>query len=153
MSLDSVKRARLAKFSPLEDLAEVVHHQKGCLQAVWDFSSQGGAVGDIELLDVFGKKAILPSGALIQHVLVNVETLVTSGGAATLAFKAEGAADLLGATAVASFSANASLDGVPANTAATLVRLTAERTLKLTVAVAALTAGKVHVFVEWVSRA
>jgi hypothetical protein len=152
MALDSVKRARLAKFAPLEDLAEVVHHQHGCLQAVWDFSVQGGAVGDIDLLDVFGKKALLPSGALIRDIAVHVETLVTSGGAATLALKSEGAADLLGATAVASFAANANLDGVPVGTAATVVRLTAERTLKLTVAVTALTAGKVHAFVDYVVR-
>ena len=150
--LKSEQRTRLAKFSPIEDLASELHGQVGCLHAVYDFSVLGGAVGTIALLDRFGEKAKLPAGAIIKSVLINVETAATSGGLATLAFSSEGAADLKAATAVASFSGDALLDGVPDNTAANAILLTAERNISLVVAVAALIAGKVHVFCDYVLR-
>jgi len=151
--LNSTKRTRLAKFSPLEDLAEVVHHQVGCMQAVYDFSVEGGAVSTIGLKDVFGNKAILPSGALIKKVIIHVETALTSGGAATIAVDSEAAADLKGATAVATYALAANLDGIPDGAAANIVRLTADRQISIAIAVAALTAGKMHIFVDYVVRA
>ncbi len=151
--LNSVKRSRLAKFSPLEDLASVLHGQLGCLQAIYDFSVDGGAVGTIYLKDAFGEKAMLPSGALIKKVIIHVETALTSGGLATISVGSEAAADLKAATAVASYSLAANLDGVPDGAAANIVRLTADKQIQIAVAVAALTAGKLHVFVDYVVRA
>lgn len=150
--LSSTKRTRLSKFTPMEDMAEVVHHQLGCMQAVYDYSVDGGAVGTIGLKDVFGNKALLPSGALIKKVIIHVEAALTSGGLATISVGSEAAGDLKGATAVASYSLAANLDGIPDGAAANIVRLTAERQISIAVAVAALTAGKMHVFIDYVVR-
>lgn len=121
-----------------------------CLKATYDFAVGGGAVADIVMKDQDGADAVIPSGAIITHVLIDVRTAVLSGGNATVAIKAEGAADLLGATAKASLTLNAFLDGVPVSSAATAVRLTADRTIKATVAVAALTAGKIDAYITYV---
>lgn len=147
------KREQINTSAPMGFVAQMgteLDKTKNVIKCVYDFSVSGGAIGDISLKDVAGSDAIVPSGAIITKVLVHVVTAATSSGAATVALKSEGAADLLGATAVASLSLAAKLDGVPANTAATAIILTADRTIKATVAAFALTAGKIHVFVEYV---
>lgn len=103
----------------------------------YDFSKEGGAVGDINLRG--GK---IPTDAIVLFGTIYVETAVTSDGAATIALKIEGAGDVLAATGKASFSANAILDGVPDWTAANAVRATDNQYLVATVGTAALTAGK-----------
>jgi hypothetical protein len=120
------------------------------LKCTYDFANQGGAIGDIALKDFAGNNAVIPSGAIIRDVIIYVETALTSGGSATIAVKAQSAADLKAATAVASYSLAAVLAGVPVGTAATAIALTADRTVTITVAVAALTAGKMHVYVDYV---
>lgn len=111
----------------------------------YDFSRDGGAVGDIAL-----RGDAIPEGAIITDGKVHVNTALTSGGAATIALKFLTAADTLAATAVASWSLNAILDVVPVRTAATAIRnTTAGQKLSATVAVAALTAGKFTVALEY----
>lgn len=118
------------------------------MRAKYDFAKQGGAVGSITLVDSDGQAAQLPSKAIVKQVLIDVITAPTSGGAATLALTTgQGAGDLLGATAKASFTGL--LAGVPVGSAASMIKLTATRTLSLAVATAALTAGKFDVFVEY----
>lgn len=123
----------------------------GCVVGTYDFSKQGGAVGSFSLKDKDGNSVKLPSGSLILNAFAVVRTALTSGGLATIALTSEGAADLLAATAVASFSSAAKLQGVPDfGTLADSVLTTAERTLTATVAVAALIAGKFDVYVFYV---
>lgn len=111
----------------------------------YDFARDGGAVGDINL-----RGDAIPDDAIVVNGKVHVNTAVTSGGSATVALKMLTAADIMGATAVASLSANAILDVVPVGTAATAIRnTTAGVQLKATVAVAALTAGKFTVALEY----
>lgn len=119
---------------------------KHVVVAKYDYSKHGGAVGDITLDD-----SSLPLGAIITRVLIDAKTALTSGGAATIAVKSASAADLLGATAVASWTGL--IDGIPVNTAATSIKLAADAQVKLTVAVAALTAGIADVYVEYVMPA
>jgi hypothetical protein len=111
----------------------------------YDFAKDGGAVGDITL-----RGANIEKGAVVVGGMIDVETAVTSGGAATVALKLATAADVLAATGKASFSLNATLDVVPVRTAATAVKLTANKDLTMTVAVAALTAGKFTVALYYV---
>lgn len=133
------------------DVAKAVHKTKNLLHAVYDFSKLGGAVGSYSLLDTDGDLAKLPTAALITNVFTYTETALASGGAATLALTAESAGDLKAATAYTSFSAGAKVQGVPvSDDLSTSVLTTAERTLTAAVATAALTAGKVHFFVEYV---
>jgi hypothetical protein len=123
---------------------------KTVIKGMYDFSVQGGAQGAIELLSDLtdGTSTItIPDNAIITRVLIDVITDPTSGGSATIAVDSEGAGDLLVATAIGSWTGL--VDGIPVNTAATSVKMTADRTLQVTVATADLMAGVFNVFVEY----
>lgn len=101
-----------------------------------------------------GTGVYLPINAVITKVMFHVKTTFTSAtDAGTIAVKSEAANDLTTAIAIsdvsnpwdAGFKA-----GIPVDTAATAVFLSAEREIILTVAVEALTAGKLIGFVEYV---
>lgn len=117
--------------------------------AEYDFAVDGGAIGDITLR---GDK--LPSGAIIVDALLHVETPLNSGGAATVALKSEGAADLNNADAFGGApwsTAGAKRVDFTATTAP--IKTTAARNIVATVAAAALTAGKFKVVVEYLELA
>lgn len=121
--------------------------QEVSLKCKYDFAVQGGAIGAINLKDENGGNATIPDNAIIQHVLIDVITAPTSGGSATLAIDAQSAGDLRTALAVASFTGI--LAGNPVDTAASAIKLTADRAVTLTVATAALTAGVFNVYVRY----
>lgn len=109
----------------------------------YDFAVQGGAVSTIVLT---GDNAI-PAGSIVMGGLIEVDTVVTSGGAATLGVNLESAGDILAATVVsgAPWSSTGRKSVIPVFTGATTVKTTVSRSLAVTVAVAALTAGKFRV--------
>lgn len=113
--------------------------------AEYDFAVDGGAVGDIAL-----RGDTVPSGAVLLDSLIKVTTALTSGGAATVAIKAESAADVNAADAIsgAPWSTTGTKRGDLTATTAP-VTTTAARTLTATVATAALTAGKFTVAVKY----
>lgn len=122
-----------------------LENRKYVAQFEYDFNRDGGAVGDITL-----RGASLPDGALIDIGKVFVNAQVTSGGLATLALKLVSSDDVLAASPVAGFTANAIMDTVPNGTAANAVRVTTNGTkLILTVGTAALTAGKFTACLEY----
>lgn len=129
-------------------LGTLLEGQKGCLRCTYDFAVQGGAVGTVDLVDPDGNDATLPDNAIITRVFIDEVTNVTSGGAATIAIGANTTTDLLGATAIASFTGI--IAGVPDDAVGNMVKLTADRTLTATIATAAVTAGKLEIFVEYV---
>ena len=111
----------------------------------------------------------LPLGAMVTGGYIDVKTSLTSTGSATLAFSTgEGAADLLAATAVATFAANYTtgvLAGAPVlgadaahDTAAelqvlngaSLIEMTADNKVIMTIATAAITAGKLDLVLEYI---
>lgn len=104
--------------------------------ADYDFAVDGGAIGTITLR---GDNAI-PSGAVITGGFIDVETACASA-TGTIAVQAEGAADILAATAQAGLTVGRK-SVIPAGTGATSVKTTAERNLKIVIATAAFTAGK-----------
>jgi hypothetical protein len=135
----------------------------------------GSAAGCYLVKDNFGAiktGIILPLGAIVTGGYVDVKTSLTSGGSATIAFSTgEGAADLLAATAVATLAANyttAVLAGTPvigsnastltAGTAVilqaavgtSLIEMTANNEVVMTVAVASLSAGKLDLVLEYI---
>lgn len=112
----------------------------------YDFAVDGGAVGDIVL-----RGGTLPPGAVIVDALIRVETALTSGGAATVAIKTEGAADVNAADVISGApwsTAGAKRGDLTATTAP--VTTTAKRTPTATVGVAALTAGKFTLVIWYV---
>jgi hypothetical protein len=116
-------------------------------RGTYDFAVDGGAVGAINLIG----SADIPSGAVVLGGLIDVITALTSGGAATGALKVEGAGDLVAATVVsgAPWSTTGRKSIIPVFTGATTVKTTAARDITLTVAVAALTAGKFDVYLVY----
>lgn len=120
--------------------------RKYTLYVEHDFAVDGGAVGTITLRG--GK---LPKGAVVTGGILRIKTSYTSGGSATVALHAVGAGDILAATAVYSLTAGL-MDTVPVNTAATSVGPTtaAGTPITATIAVAALTAGKVYAALDYV---
>lgn len=121
-----------------------LENKKGVVYAEYDFAKEGGAIGTINL-----RGGVVPKGALVTNVTIDVETALTSGGAATIAANLEAAADMKAATAVATYALNAIIAGIPVGTAATTVRTTANRKPTITVAAAALTAGKMTIAYEY----
>lgn len=114
---------------------------------VYDFAVDGGAVSDIALRG----DSVIPSGAIIIDSFIRVNTILTSGGAATIAVKSEAAADIQAVAAVgaAPWSTAGAKRGSHISTTAPILT-TAARTLTVTIAAAALTAGKFTVVVEYV---
>ncbi len=112
----------------------------------YDFSIDGGAVGDITL-----RGGLLPAGAYITDGWLDVQTALTSTGAATVAIKSVAAGDLLPATGKATFDANATIGLGPAvNGGKPVGPTTANTYIKATVATAPLTAGKFVAAIEYI---
>lgn len=107
----------------------------------YDFSLQGGAIGS------YDSGIHLPKGALIREVVFDVVTAGTTSASGTLSFDANSTGDLKAALAAASWTGIVA--GIPVYTAASMVKLTAARTLTFSIATGALTAGKVNVYVDY----
>lgn len=118
------------------------------IKLIYDFSKVGGAVGDIKLKTSDGDTFKLPAKAIIRRVLIDTVTAPTSGGSATIALKAVSAGDLKAAAAFGTYTGL--LDGIPAFSAATSIKTSAEIEPVITIGTAALTAGKIVVFMEYV---
>lgn len=153
MGLNSDNRYMLNRMNSVaqkSQMGTLLERTKNHVTAVYDFAVLGGAVSTLALKDLDGNTCTLQSGAIITNVIAHVVTACTSGGSATVSLGANTTTDLMGATAVASLSLNALLAGVPVGTAATAVRLTADRNISVAIAVAALTAGKVNYHIEYI---
>lgn len=131
-------------------LGSELHKTKNVIKAIYDFSVSGGAVGDVPLFDDLGRRAYLPSGAIITRSFLHVATAVTTSAAGTLGLTAESASDVVAQQAAAALTLNALVEGVQDGTAAAMVRLTAQRQLTAKIVTGALTSGKVYFFVEYV---
>lgn len=104
------------------------------------------ATYDVAISGTVGAKPLnvkIPAGAIITDMWTDAETVLASSGSATLAISA-------GATALKTATAfdDATLVGLDKQTV-TLVKLSVESELTVTVAAAALTAGKVNIFVKY----
>ena len=112
----------------------------------YDFAKEGGAIGNITLRG--GK---LPIGALVLNAFVYVETAITATGLATVALQINSAGDVLGATAKASLTAGAKLQGVPdfATIAESILVASTPKGVVAVVAVDALLTGKFRVYVQY----
>lgn len=109
----------------------------------YDFAVDGGAVGNIALT----AGTPIPAGAYVLGCYIEVDTVPTSGGAATISINAESAGDCQAAAAIsgAPWSTTGRKVGTLTLTSAPL-KTTAARNIVATVGTAALTAGKFRVF-------
>lgn len=155
----SFKRAARARFNGI--VAPRV------AQAVFDPSANTGE----RTVAAHGLGVYIPDNAIIKRVWIDVVTTFTSADdSATIAVHAQSANDIVSAIAISdasnvwdagirgskigfpNFGADAAHDSaleVAALFAASMLKLTAERELTVTVATQALTAGKMVVYVEY----
>lgn len=107
----------------------------------YDFAIDGGAISTIVLRSPNGP---LPVGSVILGGYIDVQTLLTSGGAATVALQAEAANDLQTAITVAGapWSTTGRKAITPAFTAASTVKTTVVRSPSMLIAAFVVTAGK-----------
>lgn len=117
-------------------------------KAKYDFSVQGGAIGTGNLVGEDGKSFVLPNKAVIVDCLIDVLTPATTSASGTIALTAQSAGDLKAALAAASYTGRVAC--VPVGTAATVIKLTADRTMTYTIATGAITAGKLWVYVYFI---
>lgn len=133
----------------LQQFGTVVAKQKlWSVKCVYNFAVDGGALGAHTLKDEQGKACVLPNKAVVRDVLVDVLTAPTSGGAATISLGAGvSAVNFKAATAIASYTGLVA--GIPVGSAATAIKLAADQSPSMTIAVAALTAGKFNVHIQY----
>ena len=112
-------------------------------KATYDFATEGGAV----LVHTPAINEVIPQGAIILRTWTDVVTAMTSGGAATVAL------DINCTTPVVIKAATAYNDAVYTDVdvhSTTATKTDSEGRITFTIADAALTAGKVHIFVEYI---
>lgn len=145
--LDRASPGAMAKYR-LGD--KVLKGQTLDLKAQYNFATQGGAIGVIPLLDpLTGFQATLPQNAIVVGCVIDVLTTPTSSGSSTVAIgTGQAANDLKAALAFGSYTGLVAC--IPVGTAATDIKLTADRSMTITIATAALTNGKFNVHVQYV---
>lgn len=106
----------------------------------YSFAVDGGAVSTITLRSDDGP---IPNGSVVEGGYIEVDTILASGGAPTVAVQCEGAGDIQAAAAHsgAPWSSTGRKSVVPAFTGATTVKTTAARSPAIVIATATLTAG------------
>lgn len=116
--------------------------------AQYSFATDGGGAPG---LITPASNVTIPANAVIVNVSINSTTAVTSAGTTTISIgtsAGSSAASLLAATAKASFSANAFVQGIPVpQTASTWVKLSAAGSITLTSATTAIGAGVIEIYV------
>ncbi len=118
-------------------------HNKYVARATYEPTVDGGAVGD------HGLGVTIPDNAIIMRGICDIVTAFTStSNDGTMALKVQSAGDLLAAVDADTLSGIKEL--IPVGTAATMIKLTANRELTVTVAVHELLTGKAVFFVEYV---
>jgi hypothetical protein len=114
--------------------------------ATYNFATDGGTVGADKTL---ARNVRIPANTLIDSVKLQVITPLNSSGAATVSLGFESATDLLDANPFGDFPASPGLYGLTPLSSGEAILTTAVRSLRLTIAGAALTAGKFRVLVGY----
>lgn len=115
-------------------------------EAEYDFAVDGGAISTITLRGVGINGGEIPTGSIITGGYIDVTTTVLPATVATVALNSEAAGDLR-AAAVAGDLTVGRVDIIPDATGSTARKTTAERNLAMTIAAAALTAGRFRLVV------
>ena len=113
----------------------------------YDFAVDGGAISSITLRSSTSLPASVPTGAVIISGYIEVDTLLTSGGAATVGITLESAGDIFAPITVAGapWSTTGRKSIIPVGTGAASVKTTAARNIVAVIAAFAVTAGKFRI--------
>lgn len=115
----------------------------------YSFATDAGAIGTIILRSSSGA---IPIGSYIVEAFMEVTTGFTTGTAATGAITVESANDLQTATIVsgAPYSTTGIKALVPVFTAATMIKVTADRAPSFVIATGTVTAGVFHLVIFYI---
>lgn len=91
----------------------------------------------------------IPDNAVIKQVYIDVLTNL-GGASANVLLNLQGSGDLKGSTAATSFTTTSVIAGTPINTAATMIKLTADRQPYITLTGGDLSAGIMNVYIDYV---
>lgn len=119
----------------------------GVAKVTYDYEEYGGEIGDITLPFTLPKAAILLNAFTDVGVDANKDPVPLAGAGATVALRLEAADDVVAATAIASLGAPAQL--IPDGTIANAVQVTEDRDLIMTIGTAAITGGKLNIFLSY----
>lgn len=133
----------------------IIEGTRGLKDAVgeYDFAVDGGAISSITLragaADALGNT--IPAGSVIEGGYVEVDTLFGAGAGGTIAVNVESAGDIVAAAIFsgAPWSTTGRKSVIPAFTGAASIKTTVERKIVATIAVGAVTAGKMRVVVYY----
>jgi phage-related tail protein len=136
---------------PVTEVARGIRHAAG----EYDFAVDGGAISTIVMrsspADPLGND--IPNNAVILGGYIEVDTLLTSGGAASVGINSEAVGDIL-ATALISgapWSTTGRKSIIPVFTGVTTVKTSARRTLAVAITAATVTAGKFRVVLVYMA--
>ncbi len=128
---------------------------------VWDFAVDGGAVSAISMLDSDGVVFSLPNNSYITKSYYEVITTFTSPTSDIASVSLGHADDAAGIFAAETITNATAWDALSPNfplaciqtgvISTTTVKTTAARPILFTIAVEAITAGKMHLFLEYVT--
>ena len=127
--------------------AETDGNQPKHLSFKYSFDTDGGATGAIIINSESGTPQLIPQNAIITNATIEIETAITSGGSATVAFGLLGNTDAFKA---ATGKASLTLDAVFAGTNELPLKVAVPTQVVATVATAALTAGVFFINVEYI---
>jgi len=116
------------------------------LEALYDFTVDGGGQGSLPLNAASGGPLLIPDKAIVINSHIEIETAVTSGGSATVAFGIQGNTDAFKA---ATGKASLTLDAVFAGNNDLPLKMSGDTPVNITIATADLTAGKIRIFIKY----
>lgn len=124
---------------------------------IYDFAIQGGAVGTVNTSQPVAAggsnnniSCSLPKAAIVRGGFIDVVTAVTSGGSATVSLGLNSTTDLLAATLKTSLGTGRTSLVPVFSTVSGYIKTTAVTPVTASIAVAALTAGRIRVFLDYV---
>ena len=144
----SAQNNRNRKMQDLINNEKLGRFQEKTLCFMYDFDALGGVASALTLTDAAGNAQQLPDNALITSATWDVTTALASGGSATVALGWTGtAAGIKAATAFdnAAYVAATQVSGLVVNG-----KMSAASSVLLTIATAALTAGKMYLYITYV---
>lgn len=141
-----------------QDIQNQLNQAVQVYKFTYDFALQGGAQGDIDLMDqdqvaanatpTAASKPI-PDNSLVVFAYADIITTLGSGGSATIVWEINGTGDLLGSVAFDNGAVAAQMELLP-QTTPNILKLTAARGCVMTIGTADLDAGKFDLYIHTV---
>ena len=118
------------------------------VRGTYDFAVDAGAVSNISLRDREGVVITIPDNAVVYNVFIDTITVPDSAAdGSSVGFGVVSVGDVKAAVAEASITGL--LNGIPVGTAASSIKLSADKIPFISIALEALTSGKVDVYFDY----